>query len=63
MFGRVMAAFGAYLRHVNGVTSDHVTLSVTRSDARPAVDLVDVEGVKAGDFLVGTRNSNEGYSK
>jgi hypothetical protein len=53
MFGKVMPAFGACLRHVNGVTCDHVTLSVTRPDARPAVDLVDVEGVQARDFLLG----------
>jgi len=55
MFGKIMPAFGVYLRHVNGVTCDHVILSVTGPDARPAVDLVDVEGVKAGDFLVGTQ--------
>jgi polygalacturonase len=54
MFGKIMPAFGAYLRHVSGVTCDHVTLSVAHPDARPAVDLVDVQGVQAGDFSVGT---------
>jgi polygalacturonase len=55
MFGKTMPAFGAYLRHVNGVTCDHVILSVTHPDARPAVGLVDVERVKAEDFLTGTQ--------
>jgi hypothetical protein len=50
MFGKIMPAFGVYLRHVNGVTCDHVMLSVATPDARPAVDLVDVQGVTAGDF-------------
>jgi polygalacturonase len=52
MFGNIMPAFGVYLRHVNGVTCDHVTLSVATPDGRPAVDLVDVQGVTAGDFSV-----------
>jgi polygalacturonase len=52
MFGKVMPAFGVYLRHVNGVTCDHVTMSTTRPDARPGVDLIDVQGVTAGDFSV-----------
>jgi polygalacturonase len=52
MFGKIMPAFGVYLRHVNGVTCDHVKLSVATPDARPAVDLVDVQGVTAGDFSV-----------
>jgi polygalacturonase len=53
MFGKTMPAFGAYLRHVNGVTCDHVTLSVTHADARPVVSLIDVQGTQSGDFLVG----------
>jgi hypothetical protein len=52
MFGNVMPAFGAYLRHVNGVTCDHVTLSVIHPDARPGVDLLDDQGVTTGDFLI-----------
>jgi len=52
MFGKVMPVFGVYLRHVNGVTCDQVKLSVAKPDARPAVGLVDVHGVAAGDFSV-----------
>jgi polygalacturonase len=54
MFGKVMPAYGAYIRHVRGVTSEHVKLSTTRPDARPGVDLIDAEGLKAGDFAVAT---------
>jgi polygalacturonase len=52
MFGKVMPDFGVFLRHVNGVTCDHVTLSVAKPDARPALGLEDVQGVTAGDFSV-----------
>jgi polygalacturonase len=52
MFGKVMPAFGVYLRHVNGVTADHVTTSTTRPDGRPPVVLLDVQGVTPSDFSV-----------
>src|SRR3984957_996053 len=54
MFGKVMPAYGAYIRHARGITSEHVNLSTTRPDARPGVDLIDAEGVNAGDFSVAT---------
>jgi polygalacturonase len=54
MFGKVMPAYGAYIRHARGITSEHVTFSTTRPDARPGVDLIDAEGLKAGDFAVAT---------
>ncbi len=52
MFGTTMPAFGAYLRHVNAVTCDHVALSVINPDARPATALIEVQGVTAGDFSI-----------
>ncbi|MGD0140966.1 MAG: glycosyl hydrolase family 28 protein [Tepidisphaeraceae bacterium] len=54
MFGKVMPAYGAYIRHARGVSSEHVKLSTTRPDARPGVDLIDAEGVNVGDFAVAT---------
>ena len=51
MFGKTAPAFGAYLRHVQGVTCDHVTFSVAHPDERPAVSLLDVQGVSPELFL------------
>lgn len=50
MFGKVMPAFGFYIRHVDGVSFKNVQATVSKSDARPAVDLVDVNGVTPADF-------------
>jgi polygalacturonase len=50
MFGKVMPAYGFYLRHVDGVSFKNVQASVTKADARPEVVTVDVSGVQPADF-------------
>jgi hypothetical protein len=51
MFGPAMPAYGAYLRHVRGVSFKDVRIKVTKPDARPPVVFVDVEGVTPADFV------------
>jgi len=53
MFGKTAPVFGAYLRHVRGVTCDHITFSIARPDERPVVSLLDVQGVTPEIFLSG----------
>ncbi len=50
MFGKVMPASGLYLRHVRGATFTNVHASVLKPDERPALALVDVEGLNPPDF-------------
>jgi hypothetical protein len=45
MFGRVMPAFGIYLRHVRGVSFNNVRTTTAKPDARPYAAFVDVDGV------------------
>jgi len=50
MFGRVMPAFGLYLRHVHDVSLKNVRTTVVNPDARPAAVFVDVDSVIPADF-------------
>jgi polygalacturonase len=50
MFGRVMPAYGIYLRHARNVNFKNVRTTAAAPDARPAVSLIDVEGVTPPDF-------------
>jgi len=50
MFGRVMPAYGLYLRHVRGVSFINVRTTAAKLDLRPAVVFVDVEDVTPTDF-------------
>jgi polygalacturonase len=52
MFGRVLPAWGAYLRHVRGASVRDVRLARAAADVRPAVDLTDVQGPTPADFAV-----------
>ena len=45
MFGKVMPAYGIYLRHARGVMTTNVTLSTLKPDARPPFVLIDTAGV------------------
>jgi hypothetical protein len=53
MFGRVLPAYGAYLRHVRGVTFTHVRIVPQKPDARPAAVFIDVEGLTPANFSPG----------
>jgi polygalacturonase len=53
MFGKVMPAFGFYLRHVDGVRFANVRASVLAADARPEVSLIDAKNVTPADFSTG----------
>lgn len=44
MFG-VFPAFGLYLRHVDGITLDNVSLTTAKPDARPAIVAENVRGL------------------
>lgn len=44
MFG-VLPAFGLYLRHVDGITLDNVSLTTGKPDARPAIVAENVRGL------------------
>jgi polygalacturonase len=50
MFGRVMPAYGLYLRHIRGVNFKNMQVTVTKPDARSPAVFVDVEGVSPADF-------------
>jgi polygalacturonase len=50
MFGRVMPAYGLYLRHVRGVRFKDVTITTTQPDARPVTAFLDVEGLTPANF-------------
>jgi polygalacturonase len=50
MFGRVLPAYGLYLRHIRGVSFKNVRTTVTQPDARPEKIFVDVEDVTPANF-------------
>ena len=50
MFGKVLPAYGFYLRHVRGVTFKNVRTSLATPDARPEKIFIDVEGVVPAGF-------------
>jgi parallel beta-helix repeat protein len=50
MFGRVMPAYGLYLRHVRGITFKNVQATVAKPDARPPAAFIDVEGMAPANF-------------
>jgi len=54
MFGKVLPAYGLYLRHVRGVTFKNVRTSVAAPDARPEKIFIDVEGVSPADQAIST---------
>jgi len=54
MFGKVLPAYGLYLRHVRGVTFKNVHTSVAVPDARPEKIFIDVEGVSPADQAIST---------
>jgi hypothetical protein len=45
MFGKVMPAYGLYLRHVRGVQLNGIRTVATAPEGRPERVLIDVEGV------------------
>ncbi len=50
MFGKVMPAYGIYLRHARGIMTTNVTLSILKPDARPPFVLIDAAGVDPTSF-------------
>jgi polygalacturonase len=50
MFGKVLPAYGLYLRHVRGVTFKNVRTVTAQPDARPAAVFIDVERMSPDDF-------------
>jgi polygalacturonase len=50
MFGKIMPAYGIYMRHARHVSFERVQTWVTNPDARPATVFVDVEDVKPAAF-------------
>lgn len=46
MFGKIMPAYGIYVRHVRGITFKNVRMDVIIPDARPARILVDAQDVQ-----------------
>jgi hypothetical protein len=50
MFGKVMPAFGLYVRHVRGITFKNVHLRALAPDARPEKIFVDVADVTPAGF-------------
>ncbi|MBC7783950.1 MAG: right-handed parallel beta-helix repeat-containing protein [Burkholderiales bacterium] len=50
MFGRVMPAYGMYVRHVDGITFNNVKTTVLKPDPRPAAVLIDVHRMAPADF-------------
>jgi hypothetical protein len=63
MLHGTVPAFGIYARHVKGITLQHVSLSTTKPDARPAVVFVDVSESKAIDSPGPTTTPNAPDSK
>ena len=56
MFGRVMPAYGLYVRHVRGISFKNVQMTVTNPDARPEKVFVDVEDVTPANFAPAQSN-------
>ncbi len=50
MFGKVMPAYGLYLRHVRGVRFKAVRIAASRPDPRPAMVLLDADDVTPANF-------------
>jgi polygalacturonase len=48
MFGPAIPAYGAYVRHARRVTGRNCKFQLATADARPAVALVDADGVEFG---------------
>jgi len=46
MFGNVMPAYGAYIRHVQGLKIDGLTIHLAAADQRPALFCQDVENME-----------------
>jgi polygalacturonase len=57
IFG-VTAAWGLYMRHVRGIALDDVELSTLTTDARPAVAMEDVGGLRANGVVAATGRGN-----
>jgi len=50
MFGKVMPAYGLYLRHVDGVSFNKISITPSKPDARPVMVLIDVNGMSPPSF-------------
>jgi hypothetical protein len=57
MFGKVLPAYGLYLRHVRGVTFKNVRIVTARPDARPAAVFIDVERMSPENFSPAARQA------
>jgi polygalacturonase len=54
MFGKVIPASGAYVRHARGIVFKNVRATLKKPDARPPAVFIDVEGATPTDFSIGS---------
>lgn len=61
MFGKVMPAYGLYIRHAHGIAIKNVRISLAKPDARPAIIGIDVGEVKLENIKMPATASDEPY--
>ena len=61
MFGKVMPAYGLYIRHASNIKISDIDISLIKSDARPAIIGVDLENVKLSDLNMPITASSEPF--
>jgi Endopolygalacturonase len=59
MFGKVMPAYGMYIRHAQGIKFDHIMLNTETADARPAIVGSDLTRVTFNDWKMPVTVSDE----
>ena len=55
MFGKMLPASGAYVRHARAVVFKNVRATLKQPDTRPPSVFIDVEGAKPEDFAIATQ--------
>jgi polygalacturonase len=50
MFGKVLPVYGIYIRHLDGISFKNVNLTVTKSDPRPVMAVIDVKNMTPANF-------------
>jgi polygalacturonase len=59
MFGKIMPAYGIYIRHANGIKLDHLNLTTKKPDGRPAIIDTDITDATFTDITTPANQTNE----
>lgn len=59
MFGKVMPAYGIYIRHANEINLNHISLTTLKPDGRPTIIATDLTNVAFTDIILPAHQTNE----